>query len=54
MTEAEMIILVKQALQTMRDMGQTNTDITIEIRRGEPRNVRFDIEVKPSYPKSEV
>ena len=47
MTEAEMIILVKQAMQTMRDLGQTNTDITIEIRRGEPRNVRFDIDVKP-------
>lgn len=54
MTEAEMVILVKRALQTMRDMGQTNTDITIEVRRGEPRNVRFDVEVKATPPKNEV
>jgi hypothetical protein len=54
MTDAEMIILVKQAMQMIRDMGLTNTNIVIEIRRGEARNVRFDIEVKPSYPKNEL
>ena len=48
MTEAEMIILVKQALQMMRDLGQENSNIIIEVRRKEPRNVRFDIDVKPS------
>lgn len=47
MTEAEMIILIKKALQTMRDMGQDDGNITIEIRRKEPRHVRFDVEVKP-------
>ena len=47
MTEAEMIILIKKALQAMRDMGQDDCNITIEIRRKEPRHVRFDVEVKP-------
>ena len=49
MSEAEMIYLVRQALQMMRDAGQENGNIVIEIRRGEPRHVRFDIEVKPSH-----
>ena len=48
MTDAEMIILVKRAMQMARDMGHTNTNIIIEVRRGEPRNVRFDVDVKPS------
>lgn len=47
MTEAELIVLVKQALQTARDLNQDNTDITIEIRRGEPRKVLIDIVMKP-------
>ena len=47
MSEAEMIILVKQAMQTLRDLGQDNSDIVIEVRRGEPRNVRCDIQIKP-------
>ena len=47
MTEAEMIILIKKALQAMRDMGQDDGNITIEIRRKEPRHVHFDVEVKP-------
>ena len=49
MTEAEMIILVRQALQTLRDLGQDNSDIVIEYRRGEPRNVRCDIQIKPPH-----
>ena len=49
MSEAEMIILIKKALQTMRDMGQDDGNIVIEVRRKEPRHVRFDVEVKPSY-----
>ena len=49
MSEEEMIYLVKQAMQMMRDAGQDNGNITIEIRRGEPRHVRFDVEVKPNY-----
>lgn len=49
MSEAELIILVRKALQLLRDTGQDNSNIVIEIRRGEPRNVRFDVEVKPSY-----
>lgn len=47
MSTGEMIILVKKALQMMRDLGQTDADITIEVRRGEPRHVRFPVEVKP-------
>lgn len=54
MSIAEMIILVKKAIQMMMDAGQENGNIVIEIRRGEPRHVRFDVEVKPSYPKTEV
>ena len=54
MSIAEMIILVKKAIQMMLDAGQENGNIVIEIRRGEPRHVRFDVEVKPSYPKTEV
>lgn len=46
MSEAELIYLVKKALQTLRDLGQDNSDIVIEVRRGEPRHVRFDMEVK--------
>ena len=49
MTEAELIYLVKKALQMMRDAGQDDGNIVIEVRRKEPRHVRFDIEVKPSY-----
>ena len=48
-TEAEMIYLVKKALQMMRDAGQDDGNIVIEVRRKEPRHVRFDIEVRPSY-----
>ena len=47
MTEAEAIILFKRALQIMRDLGQDDANIVIEIRRKEPRHVRFDFEVKP-------
>lgn len=47
MSEAEMIYLVRKALQMMRDAGQDDGEITIEIRRKEPRHVRFDVEVKP-------
>lgn len=47
MTEAEAIILFKRALQIMRDLGQDDANIVIEIRRKEPRHVRFDMEVKP-------
>ena len=51
MTIAEMIVLVKRAFQMMLDAGQENGNIVIEIRRGEPRHVRFDLEIKP--PKNE-
>ena len=47
MTEAEAIILLKRALQTLRDIGQDDANIVIEVRRKEPRHVRFDYEVKP-------
>ena len=49
MSEAELVYLVKKALQMMRDAGQDDGNIVIEVRRKEPRHVRFDIEVKPSY-----
>ena len=49
MSVAEMIYLVKKALQIMLDSGQENGNITIEIRRGKPCHVRFDVEVKPTY-----
>ena len=49
MTIAEMIYLVKKALQMMLDAGQDNGNITDEIRRGKPVHVRFDVEVKPSF-----
>lgn len=49
MTIAEMIYLVKKALQMMLDAGQDNGNITVEIRRGKPVHVRFDVEVKPSF-----
>lgn len=51
MNEAELLLLIKQALQMARDLGQTNTNIVIEIRRGEPKNVRFDVDVKPTLRK---
>jgi hypothetical protein len=51
MTEAELIHLVKKALQMARDLGQNNTNVVIEIRRGEPKNVRFDVDVKPAFDK---
>lgn len=47
MSVAEMIYLVKKALQIMLDSGQENGNITIEIRRGKPCHVRFDVEVRP-------
>ena len=47
MSVAEMIYLVKKALQIMLDSGQENGNITIEIRRGKPGHVRFDVEVRP-------
>ena len=47
MTESEAIVLFKRALQLMRDIGQDDANIVIEIRRKEPRHVRFDMEVKP-------
>lgn len=53
MSEDEAIYLVKKAFQTMRDIGQDDANITIEVRRKEPRHIRFDMEVKP-YPKNEV
>ena len=46
MTEAEMVYLVKKAMQMMRDAGQENGNVVIEVRRGEPKHVRFDVEVK--------
>lgn len=52
MSEAELIFLVKQAMQMMRDIGQDDGNIVIEIRRKEPRHVRFDVEVKPNYKDS--
>ena len=51
MSEAELIYLVKKALQMMRDAGQDDGNIVIEIRRKEPRHVRFDVEVKPPAEK---
>ena len=54
MSIAEMIILVKKAIQMMLDAEQENGNITIEIRRGEPRHVRFDVEVKPSFRENDV
>ena len=48
MSEAEMIHLVKKALQMMRDTGQDDGNITIEVRRKEPRHVRVDVEVRPN------
>ena len=47
MSEEEAIYLVKCALQMMRNVGQDDANIVIEVRRKEPRHVRFDIEVKP-------
>ena len=47
MSEAEMIYLVKKAYQMMLDADQKDGNITIEIRRGEPRHVRFEVDVKP-------
>ena len=52
MSEEEMIYLVKQAMQSMRDIGQDDGRIVIEIRRKEARHVRFDVEVKPNYKDS--
>ena len=49
MSVAEMIYLVKKALQIMLDSGQENGNITVEIRRGKPCHVRFDVEVRPTY-----
>lgn len=54
MSEAEMIYLVKKALQMMRDAGQDDGNIVIEIRRKEARHVRFDIEVKPPNIQKDV
>ena len=54
MSIAEMIYLVKKALQMMLDAGQDNGNIVIEIRRGEPRHVRFDVEVKASFRENEL
>ena len=55
MSIAEMIYLVKRALQLMFDAGQENGNITIEVRRGKPVHVRFDVEVKATNPpKNEV
>lgn len=54
MTNAEMIFLVKKAIQMMLDMGQDNGNIVIEIRRGKPVHVRFDIEVRHTYDEKAV
>ena len=54
MSEAEMIYLVKKAIQMMRDAGQDDGNIVIEIRRKEPRHVRFDIEVRPPHIQKNV
>jgi hypothetical protein len=54
MSIAEMIYLVKKALQMMLDAGQDNGNIVIEIRRGEPRHVRFDVEVKATMRENEL
>lgn len=54
MSIAEMIFLVKKAIQMMLDMGQDNGNIVIEIRRGKPTHVRFDVEVKHSYDENGV
>lgn len=53
MSEEEAIYLLKKTLQIMRDIGQDDANIVIEVRRKEPRHVRFDMEVKP-YPKTEL
>lgn len=50
MSEAEAIYLIKRAFQLLRDIGQDDADIVIEVRRKEARHVRFDMEVRP--PKS--
>lgn len=47
MSEEEAIYLVKRTLQIMRDIGQDDANIVIEVRRKEPRHVRFDMEIKP-------
>lgn len=47
MSEAEMIYLVKKAYAMMLEAEQNDGDITIEIRRGKPRHVRFEVDVKP-------
>ena len=54
MSEAEMIYLVKKAMQKMRNAGQDDGNIVIEIRRKEPRHVRFDIEVRPPVIRKDV
>ena len=46
MSEAEMIYLVKKAYAMMLEAEQNDGDITIEIRRGKPRHVRFEVDVK--------
>ena len=38
--------MIIDAVKIMNQIGQDNGDIHIEIRRGEPRHVRFDYEVK--------
>ena len=47
MSEDEAIYLIKKAFQTMRDIEQDDANIVIEVRRREPRHVRFDMEIKP-------
>ena len=38
--------MIIDAVRIMSETGQDNGEIRIEIRRGEPRHVRFDYEVK--------
>lgn len=53
MKEYEVICLVKQAFRVMAAAGQENGNITIEVRQGEGKHVRFDFEVKPKLPAEE-
>lgn len=46
MKEDEVIFLVRQAFRMMAAAGQENGNITIEVRQGEGKHVRFDLEVK--------
>ena len=48
MKEEEAVKLFRQALNILRNVEQENGNITVEVRRGEPKHVRVDLEVKPT------